>query len=221
MKNEEPIHIPDFNFVASYKRPEVPAAGVAIYQHTQDTSHIVTSYMDIHTKFTRGIGVNVSDIGEICVARCNSENGQYILMVAVYISPEKSMQQIEQFLFENLMIYTKEGSELLEKKRFCEKFDDIPMILSGDFNINFADDKNLSLIEFLNETLGLTMSNDRKVSTTKFYAVRCQLGVRKTVPYSSADDDSSNIGLFSPMLMGTMSPSTERRSFHPTIALQI
>ncbi|GFX52194.1 hypothetical protein TNCV_573971 [Trichonephila clavipes] len=56
MKNEEPIHIPDFNFVASYKRPEVPAAaGVAIYQHTQDTSHIVTSYMDIHTKFT-GIG---------------------------------------------------------------------------------------------------------------------------------------------------------------------
>ncbi|GFV88250.1 ATP-dependent DNA helicase [Trichonephila clavipes] len=115
MKNEEPIHIPDFNFVASYKRPEVPAAGVAIYQHTQDTSHIVTSYMDIHTKFTRGIGVNVSDIGEICVARCNSENGQYILMVAVYISPEKSMQQIEQFLFENLMIYTKEGSELLEK----------------------------------------------------------------------------------------------------------
>ncbi|GFX47076.1 uncharacterized protein TNCV_4664021 [Trichonephila clavipes] len=116
MKNEEPIHIPDFNFVASYKRPEVPAAGVAIYQHTQDTSHIVTSYMDIHTKFTRGIGVNVSDIGEICVARCNSENGQYILMVAVYISPEKSMQQIEQFLFENLMIYTKEDSELLEKK---------------------------------------------------------------------------------------------------------
>ncbi|GFW60676.1 uncharacterized protein TNCV_570221 [Trichonephila clavipes] len=115
MKNEEPIHIPDFNFVASYKRPEVPAAGVAIYQHAQDTSHIVTSYMDIHTKFTRGIGINVSDIGEICVARCNSENGQYILMVAVYISPEKSMQQIEQFLFENLMIYTKEGSELLEK----------------------------------------------------------------------------------------------------------
>ncbi|GFS61783.1 hypothetical protein TNCV_4345031 [Trichonephila clavipes] len=61
------------------------------------------------------------------------------------------------------MIYTKEGSELLEK-RFGEKFDDIPMILSGDFNINFADDKNLSLIEFLNETLGLTMSNDRKLS---------------------------------------------------------
>ncbi|GFU05918.1 uncharacterized protein TNCV_3394861 [Trichonephila clavipes] len=60
MKNEEPIHIPDFNFVASYKRPEVPAAGVAIYQHAQDTSHIVTSYMDIHTKFTRGIGINVS-----------------------------------------------------------------------------------------------------------------------------------------------------------------
>ncbi|GFW62713.1 uncharacterized protein TNCV_2624761 [Trichonephila clavipes] len=97
MKNEEPIHIPDFNFVASYKGLKFQQQGVAIYQHTQDKSHIVTSYMDIHTKFTRGIGVNVSDIGEICVARCNSENGQYILMVAVYISPEKSMQQIDNF----------------------------------------------------------------------------------------------------------------------------
>lgn len=42
------------------------------------------------------------------------------------------------------------------------------MILSGDFNINFADDKNLPIIEFLNEALGLTMSNDRKLSTTKY-----------------------------------------------------
>lgn len=167
MKTEEPIDMPNFNFIVSYKRPEVPAAGVAIYHNTQDTSHIVTSYMDIHTKFTRGIGINVPDIGEICVARCNPENGQYILVVAVYISPGKSMKQIQQFLFENLMIYTKEGSELLEK-RFGEKFDDIPMVLSGDFNINFADDKNLPLIEFLNETLDLTMSNDRKCSTTKY-----------------------------------------------------
>jgi len=33
------------------------------------------------------------------------------------------------------------------------------MILSGDFNINFAEDKNLPLIEFLNENiLNLNMS---------------------------------------------------------------
>uniref|UniRef100_A0A034W6M3 Endonuclease/exonuclease/phosphatase domain-containing protein n=1 Tax=Bactrocera dorsalis TaxID=27457 RepID=A0A034W6M3_BACDO len=42
------------------------------------------------------------------------------------------------------------------------------MILSGDFNINFADVKNQSLIEFLYEEFDLTMSNDRNLSTTKY-----------------------------------------------------
>uniref|UniRef100_A0A0K8TMU8 Endonuclease/exonuclease/phosphatase domain-containing protein n=1 Tax=Tabanus bromius TaxID=304241 RepID=A0A0K8TMU8_TABBR len=43
------------------------------------------------------------------------------------------------------------------------------MILSGDFNTNFAeDDKNQLLIEFLNNEFGLTMSNDRNLSTTKY-----------------------------------------------------
>jgi len=39
---------------------------------------------------------------------------------------------------------------------------------SGYFNINFADDKNQLLIEFLNNEFGLTMSNDRNLSTTKY-----------------------------------------------------
>ncbi|GFV86808.1 hypothetical protein TNCV_3965381 [Trichonephila clavipes] len=77
MKNEEPLDIPNFNIVASYKRPEVPAAGGAIYHNK---SHFITSRMDIHTTFARNIGVNVSDIGEICIARCHSMNRQYILM---------------------------------------------------------------------------------------------------------------------------------------------
>ena len=145
MKNEEQFNIPNFNFVLSYKRPEVLAAGIAIYHNTQDVS-----YMDIHTKFTKSIGVNVSDVGEICIAHYNSKIEQYILMVAIYISPRKSM--IQKFLFENLTIYTKEGSEILEK-RFGKAYDNEPMILSGDFNIKFADDKNLPLIEFLNETI--------------------------------------------------------------------
>ena len=86
MKNVEPIDIPNVNFVVSYKRPEVSAAGVAIYNNTGDSSHTVTSYMDIHTNFTSG---------ELCFARCNSESGQNILMVAVYISPGKSIKQIQ------------------------------------------------------------------------------------------------------------------------------
>ncbi|KAI4483412.1 hypothetical protein M0802_013417 [Mischocyttarus mexicanus] len=74
MKNEKSVDIPNFNFDVNYKRPEVSAAEVAIYHNTGDTSHTVTSYMDIHTNFIRGISVNVSDISEICVARSSFEN---------------------------------------------------------------------------------------------------------------------------------------------------
>lgn len=41
------------------------------------------------------------------------------------------------------------------------------MVLSVDFNVNFADDKNLLLIEFLNETLDLSMTNDREMQYGK------------------------------------------------------
>ena len=65
MKNEETIDVPNFSFAVCYKRPEVPEAGVAIYHNTQDVLYIVTSYMDIHTKSTRGIDINISYIDEI------------------------------------------------------------------------------------------------------------------------------------------------------------
>lgn len=41
------------------------------------------------------------------------------------------------------------------------------MILCGDFNVNFEDDKNLPLIQFFDEVIRLIMSNDQKLSTTK------------------------------------------------------
>ena len=58
------------------------------------------------------------------------------------------------------MLYTKEGSVVFEE-RFGKKLESVPMILSTDFNFNFADHKNKPVIDFFNEALGLTMSNDR------------------------------------------------------------
>lgn len=51
-------------------------------------------------------------------------------------------------LFRNLLIRTKEGSEILEK-RFGKKIYDVAMKLSGDFNINSADDTNPPLIDYV------------------------------------------------------------------------
>ena len=42
------------------------------------------------------------------------------------------------------------------------------MIFSRDINVNFADDRNIPVIDFFNKALGLTMSNDRILSTAKY-----------------------------------------------------
>lgn len=163
MSNEEPIDIPNFNCIVHFKRSQVSAAGVAIYHNAQDTSHIVSSYMDIHLRNTPALSVHNSEIGEICIAHCNNENGQTMLIIAVYISPRNNVREIIKFLHRNLLIYTEEGSTILG-----ENWHELPMILSGDFNINFAEETSKPLIDFLKDKLNLTMSNDKNITTTRY-----------------------------------------------------
>lgn len=48
------------------------------------------------------------------------------------------------------------------------KYVNVLTILSRIFIINFEDGKNLPLIEFLNETFNLNITNDLKLTTTKY-----------------------------------------------------
>ena len=69
---------------------------------------------------------------------------------------------------ENLTLYTKEGSDLFEK-RFDEILESVPMILSADFSFNFADDRNMPVIDFFQWCIVFNyMSNDRKLSAAKY-----------------------------------------------------
>ena len=45
--------------------------------------------------------------------------------------------------------------------------DKLPMLLSGDFNVNFNSENAHVLINFLREDLNLSMNNDPTVSTTR------------------------------------------------------
>ncbi|GFX51795.1 uncharacterized protein TNCV_5014971 [Trichonephila clavipes] len=82
---------------------------------------------------------------DLCLAECVIDNGQKIIIGAVYITPNKKLDDIIEFLHRSLLPYTSRGSALINKNYY----DKIPMILSGDFNVNFALDKSLELIEFL------------------------------------------------------------------------
>jgi hypothetical protein len=84
-------------------------------------------------------------------------------VVAIYISPNQNINKIIQFIHQNLLIYIEAGSVLLN-----ENFHRLPMILSGDFNVDFSKDTSKSLFDFLISTLNLNMSNDPIENTTKY-----------------------------------------------------
>ncbi|GFT36839.1 ATP-dependent DNA helicase [Trichonephila clavipes] len=107
-------------------------------------------------------GTIQSSVGDLGLAECVIDNGQKIIIVAVYITPNKKLDDIIEFLHRSLLPYTSRGSALIS-----ENYDKIPMILSGDFNVNFALDKSLQLIEFLKDNFTLSLQNNRMISTTK------------------------------------------------------
>ena len=103
-----------------------------------------------------------STVGDLCMAECKMENGQTVVIVAVYISLNKTLDDIIDFLRRSLLSYTSQGAPILRKD-----IHKIPTILSGDFNVNFALDKSIELVEFLKDNLNLSIQNDKKISTTK------------------------------------------------------
>ncbi|GFU84755.1 hypothetical protein TNCV_2126961 [Trichonephila clavipes] len=84
------------------------------------------------------------------------ENGMKILIVALYISPNQKLDDIINF-FTIHCCRTQEEVPLND--------DEIPMILSADFNVNFASGKSLKLVEFLKNKLNLSMKNSPQTST--------------------------------------------------------
>jgi hypothetical protein len=64
------------------------------------------------------------------------------------ISPNQNVNKIMEFIHENLHIYTIAGSALLN-----QNLHQLPMILSGDFNIDFSTENSKPLIDFL-KTIG-------------------------------------------------------------------
>ena len=82
MKNEQKIHIPNFRYIAQFKRDETRAAGVAIYQNITDVTNIITPNMEILVNNSIGFSISHNTVGDICSATYKLENGAELLMVA-------------------------------------------------------------------------------------------------------------------------------------------
>lgn len=67
------------------------------------------------------------------------------------------------FIHLTLLEYSEDGSKILGKNSHKS-----PLILAGNFNINFADKKSDRITTFLLEKLNLHMDNDPQESTAKY-----------------------------------------------------
>ena len=79
---------------------------------------------------------------ELCAAEYPSENGQKILILVIYIRVNRTITNIIDFIHKQLLAYTPLGSAALRKN-----YDKVPMTLSGDFNVNFASNDLVLLVD--------------------------------------------------------------------------
>lgn len=131
-ENNDPIDIPNFDCCVQYKRSHRRAAGVAIYKNGR-SSHVITPHMDITYRQSIGLGVAIQDVGDMCAAECLLPNGQTVISVAIYVSPNQTIEKIVDFIHFVLFPFTEGGSRLLNKDYHLR-----PMILTGDFNTDFS-----------------------------------------------------------------------------------
>lgn len=75
LNNDDHIDIPNFDLVVKFKR-NIRTVRVAIYDKMHGRTRIVTPQMDIITRPTESLSVQVSNLGELCACRCILENGQ-------------------------------------------------------------------------------------------------------------------------------------------------
>lgn len=162
MSNIEDISLPNFDCIVQFKRDDIRAGGVAVYKNINDTMNVLTPNLEITISNTNEISVRHSSVGDICACFCKMENGVEILIVVIYISPASKIEDIELFIHRALLEYTEIGSQALGKN-----YHKIPIILAGDFNINFADGKSDHLQKFLLDKFNLKINNDPAQSTTR------------------------------------------------------
>lgn len=156
LPNEDNIVINDFECCVQYKRPESRSGGVAIYKRKM-TTDMPSQNINIIMQETS----QRTSIGDIASIHLKLPTGQEIICVAIYISPNQSVQNIIKFLHSALSRYTEIGSQELQEDYFS-----MPIIMGGDFNTNFSTAKAQPLIQFLYDKFKLVLNTSPESPTT-------------------------------------------------------
>jgi hypothetical protein len=93
-------------------------------------------------------------------------NGQKVLVVTVYVSPNTPSGDWKSSIFSNLAGYSPKVCKMFKflARRGCE---DMPIILAADFNVNMKHNYNAELVQFMKESFKLDDLSDLSQGTTR------------------------------------------------------
>lgn len=147
----------------TFKRENVRAVGVAIYKN-KNVARITTLNLELTIRNTDKLSVTQAAIGDICTSQVKTDDGREFFIAVVYISPNKKVAEIIKFLYCRQLMYSHEGSRIILR----DNLDEFPMILTGDFNVNFATNDSIPLTTFLEQKFDLKINNKLTESTTRY-----------------------------------------------------
>ncbi|XP_077277313.1 uncharacterized protein LOC143905647 [Temnothorax americanus] len=163
LNNDERLNIEGFKWITQFKRKDVRAGGVAIYEKNEAET------MARPHRLMKGDGENelrladADKYGDICAVQAKIDNKKCLVM-SVYINPNTSMENIIDFISRNLLAYSpnvcKLGS-ILEKK----DYNDTPIILAGDFNLDVSKRENEKFLELMRNKFGLHFLSNKESTT--------------------------------------------------------
>lgn len=165
----------NFRVISHFKRQNNRSAGVIILENMSFSNDLQSSNFELlkfdsrSNNFTKQKLLN-DDIGDICSIRTKI-NGIQTFIVAVYISPNATLEQLCEFFLIYLHTFNlqKKYSPINMNNLMLTNHTDIPLIVSGDFNLDFRSEKGERFLKFMQTTFNLIMNNDKNISTTRSY----------------------------------------------------
>nr|XP_029713677.1 uncharacterized protein LOC109418586 [Aedes albopictus] len=148
--NEVSTQIEGFTSISQSKRIGTRAAGVAIYQKTGATNVAVPHSIE-KACASHDVELGLSDeYGDVCAAEVQIM-GTRTLLISLYISPSTTTKQKKFFLARNLFMYMRSS---------------MPIIVTGDFNIDVSKEENIEFVDFMKQYLHLELATDPSQATT-------------------------------------------------------
>jgi exonuclease III len=141
MDINETVPVDGYKCITQFKRQDIRAGEVAIYEKSNATTMatpLLLMKLDEQNMAKTSFKLPASDsCGDVCAAEC-PVNGQKVLVVTVYVSPNTPSDSWKSFIFSNLAGYSPKVCRMFKflARRGCEN---MPIILAGDFNVNMKE----------------------------------------------------------------------------------